>query len=247
MLREPLPQLWSHWRDVLAEVPYLQRVVRPPLLPHLRTVDETQIADVVLTLSLDGFTCTPQQVQTALAARALEMSEAGWPGPLSRPEFGANAPARFSDITLNDYAEALSESRLTILELLQGADAVATLATAYLRWRRCCGGKRDRIPAGDLAVMWDLAEREGNWNLRAVLLHLAVWRLEDPALGVGRLARLVMNTLRAAGGHAWLSIPVDRKDDYRRAVAAALTEGDARPWADLLAAVEPPRPHPRRT
>ena len=41
----------------------------------------------------------------------------------------------------------------------------------------------DRSEAADLAGMWDLTAREGNWNLRAALLHLAVWRLESPATG----------------------------------------------------------------
>ena len=242
MLREPLTVLWPRWRDVLAEAPDLQRVVSPPLLPHLRSVDEAQLADTIQTLALDGSNFTRRQIRTALDSRALEVSAAGWPGPLTPLEMGGQAPERTTDVALGDYAHALSESRLTILELLQGAEAVATLAAVYPRWRRSCDGERpvsDRSEAADLAGMWDLTAREGNWNLRAALLHLAVWRLESPARGAGRLARLVMNTVRAAAGHSWLSIPMDRVDPYRHAVAAALDEGDARPWAHLLAALEP--------
>jgi len=221
----------------------VNRVVRPQLLPHLRTIDEAQISDAVRTLELDGFIFTLQQVLAAMVPGAPRVVDAGWPGPLPRPAVGANVPDGPHDTTLNDYADALCISRLTILELLQGAEAVTTLVAAYPRWRSCVAGEAPTTagaPTKDLAVMWELAAQEENWGVRAALLHLAVWRLEASAPGVGRLARLVMNTVRAAAGHTWLSLPPDLDDDYRRAVTSALTHGDAGPWAQLLVLPAPP-------
>ena len=70
---------------------------------------------------------------------------------------------------------------------------------------------------------------------RGILLHLAVHRARPWPTGIGRAARLLMNTLVAAAGHSWLSIPGSRRQEYDFAVAVAVGTGDAGPFCRLLA------------
>lgn len=53
--------------------------------------------------------------------------------------------------------------------------------------------------------------------------------------GYGRTARFVMNAFLASGGHPWLIIPVQRRDDYFAALEAASVGGDIRPLAQFIA------------
>ena len=83
--------------------------------------------------------------------------------------------------------------------------------------------------------MWELAAAEAAWDLRALLLHLAVlWIRPWPAAN-GRLARLLLNTLRSAAGHRWLTVPPAERRRYAEACAAACATGDAAPFAALVA------------
>jgi hypothetical protein len=231
MQRAPLVDLWPRWRADLASAPRMGLVARPPLLPHLRAVDDVQVRDAVASLAMDGHPTTHPQVLGALALHAARVAAAGWPAPLPRTA----APDVVIEAPLAAYAEALSLVRLTILDLLQGAEPVSSLAAAYPGWRRLlCGG--EGAAAADMAVMWDLAGSEPTWDLRAALLHLAVWRLEEPLPGAGLLARLTMNTVRAAAGHPWIPAPLGARAAYAQAVEAALASGDAKPWGTLLAA-----------
>ena len=82
--------------------------------------------------------------------------------------------------------------------------------------------------------IWSAAEQQPSWVARGVLLHLAVHRARPWPTGVGRTARLLMNTLVAAAGHRWLSIPAARRQEYDFTVAVALGTGDAGPFCRLL-------------
>ncbi len=85
--------------------------------------------------------------------------------------------------------------------------------------------------------MWELAAAEPAWDVRALLLHLAVLWIRPWPGANARLARLLLNTLRSAAGHRWLVIPATRRGTYLAACAAACRDGDARPFAGLVAAV----------
>ena len=238
MALQPLPRLWKAWRTALGECSALTRVARPSLLPHLREVDTAQLADVRHTLGLDGHEVTTAHAAAYMARRAPKAAAAGWPGPVPPLEV-TTAPMRAGSdrAALGAYASAMTHSRLTILDLLQGAEAVTTLAAVYPALRvRCLGLAQceSRGPVPETAVMWDLGGAEENWALRAALLHLAVWRCESPSRGTGRLARLVMNTVRAAAGHPWLTVSAERGPEYESAVSAALDDGDAGLWAALI-------------
>jgi Fic family protein len=52
--------------------------------------------------------------------------------------------------------------------------------------------------------------------------------------GNGRMGRFLMNVMLASGGYPWTVIPVERRDDYMRALEAASVKQDIRPFADFV-------------
>jgi hypothetical protein len=254
-----LTALWMGWRPVVRR---LALTVRPPLLPHLRAVDRAQAVDIAPTLALSGFRVTGPAVAAALARAGTRAHEAGWPGPLPPPvadpvsaRSGVSAAALAA---LDGWVAALGESRVAILALLQGDRPDTFLPAAVPAWRevmtrpavaaglvpsaRSRGLRRHELPGAPgpsalatcLARMWSLAAEEPGWDVRAALLHLAVLWIRPWPGANARVARLLLNTQRAAAGHPWLLIPATAAKTYHAGVSAALTQGDAGLFSDLL-------------
>lgn len=76
---------------------------------------------------------------------------------------------------------------------------------------------------------------------RAVLGHWLLGYIHPFPDGNGRVARLLMNTLLAAGGYPWTVIRVEARADYLSALETASVDSDVRPFARLVAK------HMRRT
>ena len=92
-----------------------------------------------------------------MARRAPKAAAAGWPGPLPVEPSLAPMHAGPDRVALAGYASALTHARLTILDLLQGAEAIPTLAAVYPALRiRCLGlaDCEDRRTATEMATVW---------------------------------------------------------------------------------------------
>lgn len=257
---DQLAALWQRWRSDLHP---LAATARPALLPHLRAVDQDQAIDVPIALALSGFAVPGRAAASALAAAGPAAHLAGWPAPVPPPDPDPTASRSGVDTAalaaLDGWVAALVQARIAMLRLLQGTDPDALLPKAVPGWHEAlvrpavaaglvpplrAGGPRlyhrEGSPAPAVVApcvdrMWKLAAAEPAWDLRALLLHLAVvWIRPWPGAN-GRLARLLLNTLRSAAGHRWLVVPAAGHTTYAAACAAAAA-GDGRPFAGLVAA-----------
>lgn len=257
---DQLAALWDRWREHLRP---LAATARPALLPHLRAADQDQAVDVALTLGLSGFAVPVRAAASALAAAGPAAHLEGWPAavPPPDPDPAASRAGVAADAlaALDGWVGALVQARIATLRLLQGTPPGQLLPEVVPAWHealvrpavaaglvpavRAAGPRlffRDGAPAPAavapcVARMWALAAAEPAWDVRALLLHLAVLWIRPWPGANGRLARLLLNTLRCAGGHRWLVLAPDRRVAYREACAAARA-GDARPFAGLVAA-----------
>ncbi len=256
-----LAALWRGWRP---ELDRLAATARPALLPHLRAVDHDQSVDIPFTLALSGFAVPVRAVASALGAIGPEAHLEGWPAAMAPADPDPSASRGGVDTAalaaLDGWVGALVHSRIAILHLLQGAPAVDLLRVVVPRWHgalaqpavaaglvpplRGSGPRlfhREGAPepaqvASCLERMWELADAEPAWDVRAFLLHLAVLWIRPWPGANARLARLLLNTVRSAAGHPWLLIPAEARAGYLRACEAACAGGDAGPFADLAAA-----------
>nr|WP_245288207.1 hypothetical protein [Bradyrhizobium sp. Ec3.3] len=67
--------------------------------------------------------------------------------------------------------------------------------------------------------------------------------------GNGRTGRFLMNVMMVSGGLPWTIIPVDRRDEYMKALESASVQGNIASFAAFLAdccRLEPPPPRRSR-
>ena len=48
------------------------------------------------------------------------------------------------------------------------------------------------------------------------------------------MSRFLMNTMFTTGGYGWVIIPLQRRDEYMKALETASIEGNIRPFAEFL-------------
>jgi hypothetical protein len=88
---------------------------------------------------------------------------------------------------------------------------------------------RDCMPA-----LFDLLEGEAEPAVRVVLGHFVFVYIHPYMDGNGRMGRFLMNLMAASGGYPWTIVPVERRDDYMRALEAASVGQDIRPLAEFI-------------
>jgi Fic family protein len=86
-------------------------------------------------------------------------------------------------------------------------------------------------------------------RVRAILGHFIFTFIHPLPDGNGRTGRFLMNAMLASAGIPWTIIPVDRRDEYMRALESASVNGDITAFAALVADCarhEPPPPRRSR-
>ncbi len=78
---------------------------------------------------------------------------------------------------------------------------------------------RDCMP-----VLFELLEAEPEASVRAVLGHFVFVFIHPYMDGNGRMGRFLMNAMLASGGYPWTVIPVEKRDEYMKALEQASVE-----------------------
>src|SRR5260370_30002854 len=89
---------------------------------------------------------------------------------------------------------------------------------------------RDVMPA-----FFDLLREEEPPGVRVVLGHFVFEYIHPYIDGNGRIGRFLMNVMFASGGDPWTGIPLERRDDYMRALESASVKQDIKPFATFVA------------
>ncbi len=86
-----------------------------------------------------------------------------------------------------------------------------------------------------MPVLFELLEAEKEPQVRAVLGHFLFVYVHPYMDGNGRLARFLMNLMLASAGYVWTIIPVQRRDEYMKALEQASSFGNISPFAAFVA------------
>jgi hypothetical protein len=104
---------------------------------------------------------------------------------------------------------------------------------------------RDCMP-----VLFELLEAETQPQARAVLGHFLFVYIHPYMDGNGRLARFLMNLMLVPAGYVWTVIPVERRNEYMKALEQASSFANIAPFAAFIADLtktqaKAPLPRPR--
>jgi|HubBroStandDraft_6_1064221.scaffolds.fasta_scaffold20165_1 fido (protein-threonine AMPylation protein) len=248
-------RLQAMWESMRQSV--IDTFPKAPGLPkdkaaYLRFVDEIYRHDAYHSLSIEGYSVSPALIE--------RVREGGW-DPDHHDDDRKNRDA----LAARGYWQAFQVVKVTVTEVIGGANPGALVRTAHKDWYRelfqpCVGV--GLIPAGALAgyrneavylrasryvpprweavrdampALFDLLEKETEPGVRAVLGHWLFGYIHPYPDGNGRMARFLMNAMLASGGYPWTVIRVEDRNAYLGALDSASIDMDIGPFAAFIA------------
>jgi len=246
-----LEMMWQASRETV-----IKNFPKAPGLPkerdaYLRNVDEIYQSDAYHSLSIEGYSVTPELIdkvreggwnpdrnekdrrdRDALAARGYWQAFQAVKESVSEVLAGAN-PGRVARAEHKEwYGELFQPS--VMAGLLRASDLAGYRNNAvYLRTSRYAPPRweavRDAMPA-----FFDLLEKESEPSVRAVLGHWLFGYIHPYPDGNGRIARFLMNVMLASGGYPWTIIRVRDRKNYLAALDRASIDMDIHPFTTLI-------------
>jgi fido (protein-threonine AMPylation protein) len=244
--------MWESMRGKVLDV-----FPKPPGLPgdkkaYLRFVDDIYKSDAYHSLSIEGYSVTPELIdrvragdwdpdhhdrdresRDALAARgywqAFQLVRESVSGVI-----GGGNPGALVRTAHRDWYRELFQP-CVVAGLIKPAalagyrnDAVYLRTSRYVppRWEAV----RDAMPA-----LFDLLENDPEPGVRAVLGHWLFGYIHPYPDGNGRMARFLMNAMLASGGYPWTVIRVEDRILYLTALDRASIDLDICPFAAFIA------------
>jgi Fic family protein len=236
--------------------PVLELFPKAPGLPkdskaYLAFVDEIYKSDAYHSLSIEGYTVTPELIERvrsgnwnpkqddadrnsrdALAARGYWQAFQLVKDAVAKLIEGA-APGLVRDAHRDWYREMFAPSVAAGL-LRPAALAGYRGHPVYIRGSRHVPPRWETVPEA-MAALFDLLEQEPEPSVRAVLGHWMVGYIHPYPDGNGRMARFLMNAMLASGGYPWTVIRVEDRDAYMSALESASIDSNIKPFAALIA------------
>jgi fido (protein-threonine AMPylation protein) len=238
--------LWDSLR-----APALEALPKPPGLPkdtkaYLGFVDEIYESDAYHSLSIEGYTVTPELIERvrsgnwnpdgvkadrnnrdALAARGYWQAFQQVKDAVSKLIEGVQPGALVRETHRDWYREMFQPS------VAAGLMRPAALAgyrghPVYIRGSRHVPPRWETVPDA-MTALFDLLEEEAEPSVRAVLGHWMLGYIHPYPDGNGRMARFLMNAMLASGGYPWTVIRVEDRNTYMSALESASIDSDIRP------------------
>ncbi len=219
---------------------------------YLRNVDEIYQSDAYHSLSIEGYSVTPDLIE--------KVRQGGW-----NPDRNEKDRKDRDALAARGYWQAFEVVKESVSKVLAGENPGVLARAAHKEWygelfQPCVTA--GLLRAGDLAgyrnnavylrtsryapprweavrdampVFFDLLEKETEPSVRAVLGHWLFGYIHPYPDGNGRMARFLMNVMLASGGYPWTVIRVRDRKSYLAALDRASMDMDITPFTTLIA------------
>ena len=244
--------MWQNMRE-----PVLSRFPKPRGLPkkpdaYLKRVDEVFVTDAYHSLSIEGYRVSRELIE--------RVKDGKW-----NPDLDEGDRNQRDALAAKGYWQAFQSVKKSVATVLSGENAGGVADDAHGDWYRELFGpsvtagflrpadlagyrnnpvyirKSKHVPPSYEALrdlmpaFFDLLHDEPDPAVRVVLGHFIFVYIHPYMDGNGRMGRFLMNVMLASGGYPWTVIPVEKRNDYRKALEKASVEQDIKPFADFLA------------
>ncbi len=247
-------QMWRNMREqVIANFPALPSPT-PDIDAYMANVDEKYLEDAYHSLSIEGYQVSKELID--------KVRIGNWKPDDEDKEHKRALVAR-------GYYLAFNAVKESIVKILKGKNSGETVEEDHGSWYRqmwmpfvsagilkpadLIGYRRSQvyirgskhIPLNPEAVvdamqvLFDLLKSEPNARVRAVLGHFVFVFIHPYMDGNGRMARFLLNAMLASGGYGWTIVPVDRRDEYMKALEKASVHGDITDFTRIIASLIP--------
>ena len=244
--------MWETMRGHISE--HFPRAPGRPedVTAHLKHIEDVYMTDAYHSLSIEGYRVSPALIEAVRGG--------AW-----NPDRNEDHRAQRDALAARGYWQACQVVRGSVRRVLEGENPGTVAEEDHGAWYRemfapgvAAGlvqpselaGYRNapvyirrsmHVPLNTEAVrdampaFFDLLRDETEPSVRVVLGHFMFVAVHPWSDGNGRVGRLLMNVMLAAGGYPWTIIPVERRDTYMAALEDASVRHDIGPFADFLA------------
>lgn len=219
---------------------------------YLKSVEEKYTEDAYHSLSIEGYKVSPELIA--------KVGAGNWK-PESEDKEQKNA------LVARGYYQAFQEVKHTIAEILNGKNPGVAIEESHGNWyiemwspfvtanilkpSDLVGYRTGQvyirgslhIPLPPTAindameVLFDLLKKEPSPAVRAILGHFFFVFIHPYMDGNGRMGRFILNVMLASGGYNWTIIPVERRNEYMKALEKASVENDISDFTKIIASL----------
>lgn len=242
-------QMWGNMRE--------QVIANFPMLPsssfdidaYIANVDEKYLEDAYHSLSIEGYQVSKELID--------KVRSGNWKPDDEDKEHKRALVAR-------GYYQAFNSVKESIIKILSGKNSGETVEADHASWYRqmwmpfvsagilkpsdLIGYRRSQvyirgskhIPLNPDAVvdavqvLFDLLKTEPDARVRAVLGHFIFVFIHPYMDGNGRMARFLLNAMLASGGYGWTIVPLNKRDEYMKALEKASVYGDITDFTQII-------------
>jgi Fic family protein len=255
--REPSPHvmrtrlMWHEMREwIIPLFPAAPR--KAEIKTYMRQVEDVYVTDAYHSLSIEGYRVSAELIERVRARN--------WnPDNVQEDHEQRNA------LAARGYFDAFQAVKKSVEKVLEAENAGKIVERDHAKWYRelfAPSVTAGLIRTADLAgyrtgpvfirnshyvppsrdavrdlmpLLFDLLAQEKEYAVRVVLGHFVFVYIHPYFDGNGRMARFLMNVMLASGGYPWTVIPVERRNDYLKALESASVDGNIEPFARFLA------------
>lgn len=254
-----LKLMWDKMRDtVIANFPETKHT-HTDIDARLKDIDAQYILDAYHSLSIEGYKVTDDLIE--------KVKTGNW-----KPDEDSSDAEQHNAMAARGYWQAFQAVKESIKKILKGENSGEVAENDHRVWYRelftpsvvagllepadLAGYRSNQVyirgsmhtPLNPEAVrdampvLFELLKNEPDARVRTVLGHFIFVYIHPYMDGNGRIARFLMNTMLNSGGYNWTIIPVEKRQEYMKALEKASVNEDITDFAVFLASLTESNP-----